>query len=461
MAFLMIMNVPDFAKLKTRLTNPNSLVTDLAGWEAYFQDATEETGRPAAVVLAESESDVVATVRFARKTGLPVIPRGAGTGLSGGCVPSPGSLVLSTERMKKLEIDATTATAVCGPGVITKELLDAAAPHGLTYPPDPASYAECTLGGNVAENAGGLRCKRFGVTRDYIIGLRAVAADGSVIATGACNNQRGFALGDILIGSEGTLAIVTEIAVRLIPTPSVGGTILAAFDDPTDAARTVSEITEAGIIPTVMEYLDGDAAECSNRYEKTEGLDRVAAILLIETTSEAETAQADAIRGFCEQNHASYLRTATDPARVEELWRIRRNLSKAVREMARFRYNEDVAVPVSRFMTLIEFVAELNASSPLRVNAFGHAGNGNLHVSFLSMTGDEDEIGLIKQETERLYRKTLALGGTLTGEHGIGSHKAAFLPWEFDPPTLEFMRRIKEVFDPEGLLNPGKILPAE
>jgi len=443
--------------LADNLQNRSSLVTDLDGWEAYFKDATEESVRPLAIVLAEGESDVVETVRFGNKRGLPLVGRGAGTGLSGGCVPQEGSIVLSLERMKKLEVDPERRLAVCGPGVITKELLDAAAPHGLTYPPDPASYEECTLGGNVAENAGGLRCKRFGVTRDYVLGLKAVTAEGSYIRTGMLAERRGFNLQDVLIGSEGTLAIVTEMALRLVPTPEVGSTFLVAFDDPADAGQTVADITAAGIIPTVLEYLDGAAADCSNRYEKTAGLDRVGAILLIETSGERGGDQAEAIRRFCERNRCSYLRHADDPEKASELWRIRRNLSKAVKAMAKVRYNEDVAVPVSRFMDLIAFVAAENARGPLRVNAFGHAGDGNLHVSFLSLTGDPNEKKLIHEGVERLFRKTLELGGTLSGEHGIGRHKALYLPWEFDPPTLAVMKAVKNIFDPTNLLNPGKI----
>ena len=295
------------------------------------------------------------------------------------------------------------------------------------------------------------------MTRDYIIGLRAVTADGGLLRTGVYNESEAFALSDVLIGSEGTLAIVTEIAVRLIPTPRRGSTILVAFDTPEDAARTVAEITAEGIIPTVMEYLDGDAADCSNRYERRDGLDDVAAILLLETSAERDRDQTEKITAICRANHSSYLRRETERAQAEELWRVRRNLSKAIRDAARFRYNEDIAVPISSFAAMIAFVAELNRRGPVRINAFGHAGDGNLHVSFLSMTGDNDELRLIAEGVERLYRQAVALGGTLTGEHGIGLHKGRFLPLEFDPPTLATMRAFKDVFDPHGILNPGKV----
>lgn len=446
------------------LATPHSLVTSFDGKEEYFHDATDEQGVPIALVMAESEEDVVATVNFCRSHGIAIVPRGAGTGLSGGCVPTPNSLLLSTERMDSLTIYPLQKTALCGPGLITKALQDSAAEIGLAYPPDPASYEESTLGGNVAEGAGGLRCKRFGVTKDYVIGLRAVTADGSIITTGWCGSGDSLSgdslsIGDLFIASEGTLVVITEIALRLIDLPEPGRTILAAFDKSEEAAQTVSDITTSGIIPTVLEYLDGDAAACSNEYhsneyQKTEGLDaKVAAILLIE----APTEEIESIGRFCRKNNCSYFRMEEDPAKAEALWAVRRDLSKAVKAIAPVRISEDVAVPNSKFPALVSFVAEMNRSSPLRINSFGHAGDGNLHVNFLSMTGSDQDVRLIEAAIERLMKKAIELGGTLSGEHGIGLAKRRYLPLEFDSATLDYMRQIKSVFDPEGLFNPGKI----
>lgn len=441
------------------LARPDSLVTDFSGKEQYFHDATDEQGLPIALVMAKCQEDVVAAVNFCRENRIAIVPRGAGTGLSGGCVPSENSLLLSTERMDSLTLYPQQKTALCGPGLITKALQDSAAEIGLAYPPDPASYEESTMGGNVAEGAGGLRCKRFGVTKDYVIGLRAVTADGSIITTGWYNSQDSFSIGDLFIGSEGTLVVITEIAVRLIDLPEAGDTILAAFDKPEDAAQTVSDITSAGIIPTMLEYLDGDAAACSNEYhskeyQKAEGLDaKVAAILLIE----APTEEIEPIGRFCRENNCSYFRMEEDPARAESLWAVRRDLSKAVKAIAPIRISEDVAVPNSRFPALVSFVAEMNLNSPLRINSFGHAGDGNLHVNFLSMTGSEEDIGLMEAAIEQLMKKAIELGGTLSGEHGIGLAKRRYLPLEFDSATLDYMRQIKSVFDPDGLFNPGKI----
>ncbi|MBK7141256.1 MAG: FAD-binding protein [bacterium] len=450
-----------FELLREQLSFPDSLIIEPDyTHEKYFKDATNYSGKPSAILMARVREDVQAAVRFCSQHSIPVVPRGGGTGLSGGCVPSSNSLVISTELIAHQRINTATFSAFVGPGVITKTLQDEAAKIGLTYPPDPASYLESTLGGNVAEGAGGLRCRRFGVTKDYVLGLEAVLADGSLLKTGILGQQSGFGgLGELLVASEGTLAIITEIALRLIPIPTRGATILVAFPHPTKAAKTVSDITAEGIIPTVLEFLDGDAAACSNQYEKHDGLDDVAAILLIETTGidpQKETAQ---IRDICSRNGCSYLRAETDAAKAETLWAVRRNLSKAIRESAALRISEDVAVPNSQFPVLVDFVAEMNAASPLRINSFGHAGDGNLHVNFLSSTGSEADRALIEEGILTLMKKTIALGGTLTGEHGIGLAKRQYLPLEFPPATISAMRQIKHIFDPNGALNPGKLLP--
>jgi len=446
-----------YEELRSELSSQGCLVTDAKQLKEYRGDATPARGRPAALVLATCQDDVIATVGFCRAQGMPVSARGAGTGLSGGCVPVDGGLVLSTVGLDSIEIDVARRIAYCGPGVITKALVDMAASMGLTYPPDPASYAESTLGGNVAENAGGLRCLRYGVTRNYVLGLTAVSATGALIKTGVFAEAATFNVQDLLIGSEGTLAIITEIALRLTDLPSPGVTILAAFDDPLDAANTVFAISAADLRPTVLEYLDSDAALCSNQYEKVDGLDNAGAILLIETSEEKPRSQAEQVEAICQQNNCVFIRTADSPKESEALWKIRRNLSKAIEAAANYRLNEDVSVPISRFITLIKFVDELNQRGNLRVNAFGHAGDGNLHVSFLSVTGDEDEKTRMEAVIEELLRKTIELGGTLSGEHGIGLAKRKYLHLEFDPQTLNAMKAIKDIFDPDRLLNPDKI----
>jgi len=448
-----------FERLREQLRTPDSLITELASLTDYHHDATTYSAQPTALLFAESEDDVVAAVRFCADDNIPITARGAGTGLSGGCVVSPGGLLLSTERLRQLDLIPERRMAICEPGVITKELVDAAAAYNLTYPPDPASYEESTLGGNVAENAGGLRCKRFGVTKDYVMGLEAILPEGSLLKTGYFNQGAGFSLGDILIGSEGTLAIVTRLALRLIECPSRGETILVGFDRPEDSARTVTEINTAGIIPTVMEFLDGDAAACSNEYEKSDDFDVVAALLLIETTDINPREQARRIEAICRTNHCSFLRNEPDPDRADKLWQVRRNLSNAVKAAADLRISEDVAVPNSQFPTLVGFVAEMNHQSRLRINSYGHAGDGNLHVNFMAPSDSDDDRAEIDRWVAILMHKTIELGGTLTGEHGIGLAKRDYLDLEFDAPTLGIMRTVKSTFDPRFTLNPDKLLP--
>ncbi|MDF1545082.1 MAG: FAD-linked oxidase C-terminal domain-containing protein [bacterium] len=447
---------PEFDQLAQRLSPTAEIITDLPIDSDYLTDATPNRGSSPALIMAATESDVIEVVSFCHAANRPLVPRGAGTGLSGGCIPLNNALVLSTEKIDHCEINREERMAACGPGLITKQLIDAALAQGLTYLPDPASYEESTLGGNVAENAGGLRCKRFGVTRDYVQGLKAVLPDGKLITTGCYNASHGrtsdsFNLTDLLIGSEGTLAVITEITVELSPIPTPGDTLLVAFDDPADAGQTVTDIVAAGIMTTVLEFLDGDAAACSNEYEKNEGLDRVGAILLIETDNRAKIEQ------ICNNNRASYLRIESDPKKADQLWKIRRNLSLAAKAAAELRLSEDVAVPISRFAELVGWVSQLNRTSKLRINSFGHAGDGNLHVNFMAESDTTINRELITRHVGLLMEKTIALGGTLTGEHGVGLEKKQFLHLEFNPPTLGLMREIKTLFDPACILNPGKL----
>ena len=453
------MNRSQIESLRTRLARPESLLTGVAILEKYHQDATPFRTVPDALLLAESVEDIATAVVFCRDEGIPITPRGAGTGLSGGCIASPGGLLLSIERLRDLRILPEERLAICEPGVITKEVQDAAAAHGLTYPPDPASYEESTLGGNIAENAGGLRCKRYGVTRDYVVGLEVVLAGGSLLRTGIFNQCRGFSLGEVMVGSEGTLGLVTRIALRLVPQPGQGATILVSFGDPADAAEAVAEINTSGLVPTVMEFMDGDAVACSTEYEPREELKGAAALLLLETSDRDSEHQAADLKAICARHRCLHFSMETGSEQADRLWRVRRNLSKAVKAAAGLRISEDVAVTNSRFPRLVEFVAEMNRRSRLRINGYGHAGDGNLHVNFMADADTPENRTEIDRWVQVLMRKTVELGGTLTGEHGIGLAKKAYLTLEFDQPTLGLMRQIKSTFDPGALFNPDKLFP--
>jgi glycolate oxidase len=435
----------------------NKAVTEINTLPDYLRDASEIKGYPEAIIFAESENDVIEVIKDCSAKNIPIVFRGTGTGYTGGAVPVRGGIVLSLEKLKKLEIEPKRKLAFCGPGVITLDLMKAAEKFNLFYPPDPASYDECSLGGNVAECAGGLHCKKYGVTKDYIIGLKAITIKGELIRTGVYVNGEVFDVSGILIGSEGLLAAVTEIAVRLIDLPRIGTTILAAFGREENAARTVSEITRQGIVPSVMEYMDGDAFACSAGYEKVIDIADAAAILLFETSGEKALSQAEMINQICNQYQATFLKSETDPVKFERLWKVRRNLSKAVKASAVQKISEDVCVPPSHLPELVRFVSRLNSEYPVRINSYGHAGDGNLHVNFLVASDGRGELEMIETGIKRLFEKTLDLGGTLTGEHGIGLTKKEFLPNEFDRPTLGAMKAIKDIFDPENLLNPGKM----
>ncbi len=444
-----------FKKLKNDYAE--NLILDTESFPDYARDASEINIKPDAIFFAKNENDIVDVLKKCCAENIPVVFRGAGTGYTGGAVPVSGGLVLSLEKLRKLEIDAENKIALCGPGVITIELMNEAKGHEMSYPPDPASYDESALGGNVAENAGGLHCKKYGVTKDYVIGLRAVTIEGEIINTGYFSNTDIFDLTSVLIGSEGLLAAVIEIAVRLIKIPDVGPTILVAYDKPEEAAAVVAEIIRLGIIPAVMEYMDDDAIDCSNRYEKSIDIKKAKAILLLETDGKNCISEAETIKNICQQHNPVSLIIESDPVLTENLWKIRRNLSKAVKASVKYKIAEDVCVPPSKLPELIKFVSALNAQFPIRVNSYGHAGDGNLHVNFLTDDKKDIENGLIGGGIKQLFKKTLELGGTLTGEHGIGLTKKDFLEMEFTSDTIDRMKDIKSVFDPNNLLNPGKM----
>lgn len=420
----------------------------------YTHDATEVIHLPDALFFAESEDEIVRALRLCHQIGLPLIARGAGTGYSGGVSAVRGGLLLSTERMKSIAIDAERKTAIVGPGTITANVMKAASAAGLFYPPDPASFDESTIGGNLAENAGGLHCKKYGVTKDYVLAFRGVDAAGETVIV---DTTSPFGLSDLLVGSEGTLFVFTQIVLRLINQPPSGKTIQVVFSRAVDAASAVAEITAAGIVPSIMEYMDGDAIVCSNQYDTAHRIEEGAAMLLLETDGPRAESEAEQITAICQKLSPQSFNETADPEKRDILWQTRRNLSKAVKSLVKSKVAEDVCVPPSRLPELVSYVEELNHRFTIRVNCYGHAGDGNLHVNFLGMTGSDEENKEISEGVALLFARTLRLGGTLTGEHGIGIAKKDFLANEFTPATLAFMKRLKRALDPHDILNPGKI----
>ena len=438
------------------LTAPEDLI-------AYGFDGTAAMRqRPDAVVLPADTAQVAACVRLAAEHGIPVVTRGSGTGLSGGSVPSPGSLVLCLVRMDRiLGVDAPNLTLRAQCGAITAAIDAAAAQHGLFYPPDPGSMKVSTIGGNVAENSGGLRGLKYGVTRDYVMGLEVVLPDGSVARLGnACvKDVAGYSMKDLFVGSEGTLGIITEVLLRLVPRPAARRTLLASYDRMEDAARTVSAIIAARIIPCTLEFLDRVTIGCVEDHAGI-GLPRdCAALLLMETDGHPAAVEDEARRmlEIARAHGARDVRAAADEAEALRLATARRSAFSALARVRPTTILEDVTVPRDRLAEMVGFIAEVAERHRLKVGTFGHMGDGNLHPTFLTDERDADEMRRVHDALEEIVDRTLALGGTITGEHGVGLAKKPWLRRQLGESSHRLMREVKRALDPRGLLNPGKI----
>ena len=459
---------PVFLDALTAIVGADFLKTDEAALAAYGTDALKR-GRPAdVVVLPRDTSEVAAVARLCNEWRVPIVPRGAGTGYTGGAVPSRGGVVLSLERMHRiLEIDEPNLIAVVEPHVITGDLQDAVERIGLFYPPDPASLRQSTIGGNVAECAGGPRAFKYGTTKRYVLGLEAVLPTGEIIETGGkvVKNVVGYDLTQLLVGSEGTLAIITRIILRLVPRPPVQATIRATFRDVAAAAAAVVHITRARVIPAALELIDGESLEAVARQLGVRSLAPAgtAALLLLEVDGVPAAAEDEAARveGACRDAGATEVLRARDEAERQELWRVRRELSLSLRQVAKLKFNHDVVVPKGRIPELFELVARIRREFRLRIPLFGHAGDGNIHVNIMVDPDDGDEVARAHAAERVLFEGVVDLEGSISGEHGIGFSKAPFLPIELSPDEIALMKRVKQAFDPHGILNPGKIFPPE
>jgi glycolate oxidase len=417
---------------------------------------------PEVVVYPTSTEQVVIAMETARQEGLPVVPRGSGTGLSGGSVPAQGGMVLCLTRMNRiLEIDEENLTATAEAGVITLDLFNAVSVKGLFYPPDPGSQKISTLGGNVAENAGGLRGLKYGVTRDYVMALSGVLPDHSLFATGgkSVKDVAGYNIKDLLVGSEGTLGIITEITVKLIPPPRDKRTILAYFNDMRTAGEAVSRIIAAKIIPSTLEIMDRATINCVEDYVKI-GLPReMAGLLLIEVDGHPAPVaeEAEEIQRILQQVKAAQIHVAETAEQAAGLAAARRTALSALARMSPTTLLEDATVPRSRLAETFGEIERLAAKYALNVGTFGHAGDGNLHPTVLCDERNQEEMGRAHAFYNELYEQVLAWGGTVSGEHGIGMAKKEYLARQIGPGGVRVMRRIKQSFDPTGMLNPGKI----
>ena len=422
---------------------------------------------PEVVVRVTSAEQIADIFRLAQRERVPVTPRGAGYGLSGGAVPVCGGIVLSTEKMNRiLEIDKENLMVTVEPGVITGDIHRAVEAEGLFYPPDPASLDSCTIGGNVAEGAGGPRAVKYGVTRHYVCGLEAVLPSGDVIRCGGklVKNVTGYDLLQLLIGSEGTLAVVTQIILRLIPLPKVQVDLLVPYDDFQAAADTVSDVIAHRILPTAMEFMEQDSVLAVERLsQKKVPHDDAQAHLLIQldgNRQEAVDADCEVVGELCMKHGAREVLVAKDRRTRDRLWEARRLIIEALKHESPINHMEDVVVPRAEIPVLLKGIKEIARRHDVRVVCFGHAGDGNVHVNVLKddMPGERWE-ALVPATTEEMYRLALSLGGMITGEHGVGATRRKYLPMALDAAQIEIMRQIRAVFDPNHILNPGKIFP--
>jgi len=436
--------------------------------EPYTHDEVVGLRADPEVVLRVTSAGQVADVfRLAQRERVPVTPRGAGYGLSGGAVPVQGGIVLSMEKMNRiLEIDKANLMVTVEPGVITGDIHRAVEAEGLFYPPDPAALDSCSIGGNIAEGAGGPRAVKYGVTKDYVCGLEAVLPSGEIITCGGklVKNVTGYSLIQLLIGSEGTLAVVTKIILRLLPLPKVQIDLLVPYDDFQAAADTVSDIIARRILPTTIEFMERDSILAVERLlQKEAPYHDAAAHLLIQldgNSQEAVDQDSEMVGELCLEHGARDVLVAKDRRTQDRLWEARRMIIDALNNESPINHMEDVVVPRAEIPPLLKGIKGIGRRHAVRIICFGHAGDGNVHVNVLKddIPDDRWEL-LVPAVTEEIYRLTLSLGGMITGEHGIGATRRRYLPLALDKAQIEVMRRIRAAFDPNHILNPGKIFP--
>lgn len=436
--------------------------TDAAALAAHAQDNSWRRALPLGVALPENREQVQAIVRACRGHGVPLVGRGAGTGTTGAAVPSAGGIVLSFARMDRiLALRPGDRCAVVEPGVLNGDLQQALQPHGLFWPPDPSSFEICSIGGNLATNAGGPRAVKYGTTRDNVLGLVAVTGAGELIECGGpwTKDATGYDLTHLLVGSEGTLALIVEATLKLAPRPRAQAGLRVLYRDAESAAAAVSRVMTQPATPTTLEFMDARSLELLRRNGAQ--VPDAGAMLLIDADGDDDTLPnvLHALAQAAEGDGLLALDVAMDGSAREQLWAARRALSPALKSIAPGKINEDVVVPVSRISELVAGVQALSARFALPIVTFGHAGNGNLHVNILYHPDDAGENARAQAALPEVFALTLALGGTLSGEHGIGLAKRDFMAQAFTPATLATMRAIKRALDPDGILNPGKVLP--
>lgn len=447
-----------------QLLGDEAVADDAESLAAHSGDKWFAAEAPEVVVFAKSSIDVSTLLRFASREKIPVTARGAGYGYVGGCVPARRGIALSLMRMNRIkEIHFADAVAVVEPGVITAELKAAARAQKLFYPPDPASMKDCSIGGNVATNAGGPRCLKYGVTRNYVIGLEVVLAEGEILRTGGRvhKNKTGFNLIGLFVGSEGMLGVVTEITLRLLPLPPARATLSAAFPTMSEAAEAVQAIFAAGFLPSSLEIADSFTLEAARHQLGTSLVPAGNAHLLVDLDGQEESvaSEAAAIRKLLAGKNPNALEMATGEVKAEKMWALRREFSNSLRATGLTKLNQDVVVPRSRIVDLVNFAAGLQAKHGFPIACFGHAGDGNVHVNIMAADYDNEAVhARVDVALDELFAQVLAWGGVITGEHGIGLAKKRWWPEATSDVTRRLHQELKDVLDPNRILNPGKFL---
>ncbi len=451
-----------------RIIGKDYVINDPEELVCYSYDASGRSFLPDAIVFPVSSLQIAEILKLANKESFAVIPRGNGSGMTGGSLPVQGGIVMALSRMNRiLEIDKDNFVALVEPGVVTGNFHREVEKRGLFYPPDPASSSFCTIGGNVGECAGGPRAVKYGVTRDYVLGLEAVTAKGEIIKTGVrtAKGVAGYDLTRLIVGSEGTLAIVTKIILKLLPLPEDVKTLAVFFGSMRGAAKAVSAIIKKAVVPRCIEYMDRASIKCVEKEFKAfvpdASLENLGAVLLIELDGSSEIIKRDAekLEKFCLGCGAERVVIASDSTDASELWKIRKSLSPALFKLAPNKINEDIVVPINKIPDMVERLEKIQRKTGLIIVSFGHAGDGNIHCNIMYDKRNEKQALLAERAVDELFSYTLELGGTITGEHGVGITKMKHFPFETGETEIEIMRDIKKVFDPLNILNPGKIFP--
>ena len=444
------------------IVGEESYTDSLIDMVSFSYDASEHSHRPTCAVWAESAEQISEILKLSNREKIPVIPRGAGTGLSGMAVPIEGGIVLDLSRMNSImKISIEDRLSIVQPGVVYVDLEKALSPFGFFFPPDPASGKVSTLGGNVATNAGGLKGAKYGTTRDYVLGLQVVLPDGRIMRTGskAMKSVSGYDLTRLFVGSEGTLGVVTEITLKINPKPTATSTALATFDSLEDAGRAINQIMHSGIIPSALEILGRETLAAINQNTDL-NLPEADAMLLAETdgyTQEETDYQIKKVIQNFEENNAREVKRARTDKEVEDLWAARKSAYAVLARIKTHFVLEDVTVPMTNIAKLLEGVEEISKRHDIQIATFGHAGDGNLHPQILYDGYDPEQVRRMEEASADLFKLAIDLDGTLTGEHGIGLAKAPYMTLEHDPVAMDVMRHVKKMFDPNNILNPGKM----